>query len=263
MMIALLAFFFALERILPYRTRNAFTIAGLLVAITTIFWPGESLWMMALAASILAFIMLFLFFMYFIRGTTGEVRSSMRLIFIGFLIGFLGFVGRSDLIAGLLGIDAFILGACLLMVGLLILGVGVLGSPALDELDWADQLLELYVIQSSGILLFHHEFSRAVDMDEHLAAAGIAGVQTLFQEITQSATGFSNMSVGNYHILFAQGENFISVLMARKPYRVLLDMVGDFTKKFELVYAKGLRTFTSEMSQFEGAADIVKVVFSS
>ncbi len=263
LMIALLAFFFALERILPYRTKNVFTALGVLVAVATVFWPGENLWVVALAASIIAFTMLALFFVYFVSSTTGEVRASMRLILFGFLVGFTGFVLRSDFIDEFLGRTAFLVGACSLMTGLLVLGVGVLGSPALDELDWADQLLELYVIESSGLLLFHHRFLGAVDMDEHLTAAGIAGVQALFQEITKSATGLNNLSVGNYSILFAHGETFTTVLLAKKPYRVLLDMVGDFSDKFELVYAKALKEFTSEVNQFEGAREIVKRVFLS
>ena len=261
LMIALLAFFFALERILPYRTKHVFSVLGVLVAVATVFWPGAILWIVALTAALIAFTMLGLFFLYFVRSTTGEVRASLRVILFGFLVGCVGFVARSDFIDELLGRAVFLVGEGALMTGLLVVGIGVLGSPALDELDWADQLLELYVIQSSGILLYHHRFVSAVDMDEHLTAAGIAGVQALFQEITNSATGLNNLSVGNYSILFAHGDTFTTVLLAKKPYRVLLDMVGDFSDKFELVYAKALREVTSEMNQFEGARDIVKRVF--
>ncbi|MFW9769170.1 MAG: hypothetical protein ACFFEM_10145, partial [Candidatus Thorarchaeota archaeon] len=147
MMIALMGFFLALERILPYRTRNIFTWSVLLIAIVTVFAPRELLTLLALSASLLAFGMLFLFFAYFVKNTTGAVRSSMRMIFFGVLIGFIGYLLRSDLVYSF-GEQYYVLGAALLVTGLVILGIAVLSSPTLDELDWDEQMLELYVIHS-------------------------------------------------------------------------------------------------------------------
>jgi len=261
-MIALIGFSLALERILPYHTHHVFSAGQTIVAAVTVLAPREMLTALAFAASIVAFGILALFCIFFVRSTTGVVRSSMRIILAGFLVGYTGFLGRSDFIYDNLGPQVYILGGLFLAGGLLVLGTAILGSPALDELDWTDQMLELYVIHASGILLFHHKFVSAVDMDETLTAAGIAGVQELFKEITQSKTGLNNLSIGNFDILFAQGPGFTSVLIANQPYRVLLEKVKDFSDKFQLVFGKAIQNLGGEVSQFEAADALAKAVFS-
>ena len=261
MMIALMGFFIALERILPYRTRNIFTGSVLVVAIVTAFAPREWLTILALTASLFAFGMLFLFFAYYVKNTVGTVRNSMRMIFFGVLIGFVGYLLRSDPVYGF-GEQYYVLGAALLVSGLVILGIAVLSSPTLDELDWDEQMLELYVIHTAGILVFHHKFRAAVELDENLTAAGITGVQELVKEITQSKSGLHNLSVGDFDILFAQRENFISMLLAKESYRVLLEKVEDFADRFDMIYGEALEDFSGEVSQFRPASSIVNNLFT-
>ena len=262
MMMALIGFFLALERILPYQTKNLFTGSVILVALVTVFAPREWLTLLALTASLFAFGMLGLFFSFYVKNTTGTVRRSMRMIFIGVLIGFVGYLLRSDPVYYIFGEEYFVAGAAFLVTGLVILGIAILSSPTLDELDWDEQMLELYVIHSAGILMFHHKFKTAVDIDENLTAAGITGVQELVMEITQSKAGLNNLSVGDFDILFAQKENFISMLLAKESYRVLLEKVEDFAERFEMVYGDALEDFSGEVGQFNTASTLVKSLFT-
>lgn len=263
MMVALIGFSFALERILPYRTRHGFTIAGAIVAVLTVIAPREYLTALALSASLVVFGILVLFFTFFVRTTSGIVKQSMRMIVVGFIVGFVGYLLRSDLIYYGLGEPVYLFGAFCLVAGLLIMGVAVLGSPALDELDWDEQMLELYVIHNSGILMYHHKFIPTVDLDENLTAAGLAGVQELFKEITQSKMGLNRLSVGEYDILFAQRNDFTTVLVAKSPYRVLLDKVSNFSDQFELLFGVDVKTFSGEVTQFNQASRITQKLFST
>ena len=123
-------------------------------------------------------------------------------------------------------------------------------------------MLELYVIHSAGILVYHHRFKHAVNLDENLTAAGITGVQELVKEITHSKEGLNNLSVGDFDILFAQKENFISMLLAKKSYRVLLEKVEDFAERFEMIYGEALEDFGGEVTQFSAASSIVSNLFT-
>ena len=91
--------------------------------------------------------------------------------------------------------------------------------------------------------MYHHKFIPTVDLDENLTAAGLTGVQELFKEITQSKTGLNRLSVGEFDILFAQRNDFTTVLVANSPYRVLLDKVRDFSDQFELLFGVEAKTF--------------------
>lgn len=263
MILALAGFSVALERILPYRVHHIFSAAGAVIAVASALVPRDLMTSLAFAASIVAFGILALFFKFYVSSTTGVVRSSMRVILVGFLVGFTGYLGRSDFVYYSLGPEVYTLSGLLLAGGLLILGTAILGSPALDELDWTDQMLELYMIHTSGVLLFHHQFVPAVNMDESLTAAGISGVQELFKEITQSKTGLNNLSIGNFEILFAQEPDFTSVLIAKRPYRVLLEKAKDFSDKFQLVFGRAVQQFSGNTGQFAAGEALVKAVFGS
>ncbi|MHA1636034.1 MAG: hypothetical protein ACTSUZ_15900 [Candidatus Thorarchaeota archaeon] len=261
MMVSLIGFFFALERILPYRTRHGFTIAGAIVATITVLVSREYLTALALSASLVVFGILVLFFVFFVRNTSGVVKQSMRMIGLGFIIGFVGYLLRSDFIYIGLGEPIYLFGAFCLVAGLLIMGVAVLGSPALDELDWSEQMLELYVIHQSGILMYHEKFIPTVDLDENLTAAGLTGLQELFKEITQSKAGLNRLSIGDFDILFAQRKGFTTVLVANSPYRVLLDKVRDFSDQFELLFGVEVKTFSGAVAQFDQASRLTQKLF--
>jgi len=262
MMVALIGFFLALERILPYQTKHLFTAAGVIVAFITLLADRDYLTPLALTASLVVFGILALFFSFYVRNTSGVVRGSMRMIFIGFLVGFVGYILRSDFIYYGLGEPFYLLGAFLLVSGLVVMGVAVLGSPALDELDWNEKMLELYVIHSSGVLMYHHKFIPTVDLDENLTAAGLTGAQELFKEITQSKSGLNTLSLGDISILFANKANFTTALVAKQAYRVLLGKTKDFSDQFELIYGDAVESFGGEVSQFNQAGRLAINLFS-
>lgn len=257
---ALTAFFAAMEMILPYRTRHTFTIIGLVSTFMPLIIPRVFFEPLALFAAIIALIGITQFLRYTWGSTSGEVRKSVQWVVVGFVVGWLGFIGRSDT-AYLLGEFIYTIGLLLLTIGILIFGYVLSTSPALDELDWNQQILELYVIQMGGILMCHHQFIENPDIDQVLTAAGIAGVQSLFQEITRSDTGLNIVSIGEYDILFAHGAAFTCVLIAKKPYKILLDKVQEFTKRFEYEFGTVLQQFEGNLQEFHSAVELIQSVF--
>jgi hypothetical protein len=249
-----------MEMILPYRTRHAFTLIGITTTFMPLFIPRAFFEPLALFDAILALLGIALFLRYTWGSTSGEVKKSVQWVVFAFIIGWLGFIGRSDT-GYLLGESIYTLGLILLTIGILVFGYVLSTSPALDELDWNQQILELYVIQSGGILMWHHQFVENPEIDQALTAAGIAGVQSLFQEITRSATGLNIVSIGDYDILFAHGSAFTSVLIAKKPYKVLLDKVQEFTDRFEYEFGTVLQQFEGSLKEFHSANELIQAVF--
>jgi hypothetical protein len=202
-----------------------------------------------------------LFLTYSIRNTSGAVRRSIGQIVAGFLIGFVGFLGRSDISYYALGELIYAFGSALMVVGLIVFGYALIMSPALDELDWRHQLVELYIIQEGGLLVFHHHFEEDLDIDQVLTAAGISGVQSLFQEITRSEQGLNVVSIGNYEILFAHGGCFSAVLISRKAYHILLSKVQEFTDKFDIIFGPIIERFEGSLREFSSVHELVSSVF--
>lgn len=260
LMFAITAFFAAIEIILPYNTRHAFTSIGIVSTFMPLFIPRFLFEPLALFESILALFGIALFLRYTWRSTAGAVRRNVQWVVAAFIIGWLGFIGRSDT-AYILGEFIYLLGLVFLTFGILIFGQVLSTSPALDELDWQQQILELYVIQMGGLLICHHQFVENPNIDQALTAAGIAGVQSLFQEITRSDTGLNIVSIGDYDILFAHGAAFTCVLIAKKPYKILLEKVQEFTKRFEYEFGTVLKQFEGSLRDFHTADELIENIF--
>ncbi|MFX0045091.1 MAG: hypothetical protein ACFE8Z_04535 [Candidatus Hermodarchaeota archaeon] len=261
LMLALTAFFFTIERIVPYKTRHAFSLTGFAIATLTLFSPRSYMELQALTIAIVTFVGIMMFLVFTLRNTTGEVRKGIEQLVTGFLIGFVGFLGRSDLVYYNLGELVYILGSGMLVGGLMIFGYAIVDTPALDELDWRRQLVELYLIGAGGLLVYHRQFSESRDVDQALTAAGISGVQSLFQEITNSESGLNVVSIGDYEILFAHGVNFTCVLIARAAYQVLLGKVREFTEKFDGVFGPIVESFEGSLKEFSSARELVDSYF--
>ena len=261
LILALVAFFSAIERMLPYRLHHGFSFTGLASAGLTLVFPRQYIEVVALFISIVTLIGVMLFLTFSINNTSGAVRRSIGQIVAGFLIGFVEFLGRSDFSYSVLGAPIYTLGAGLMVIGLILFGYALIMSPALDELDWKHQLVELYIIQDGGLLVFHHHFEEDLDIDQVLTAAGISGVQSLFQEITRSEEGLNVVSIGNYEILFAHGGCFSSVLISRKAYHILLSKVQEFTDKFDIVFGPIIERFEGSLREFSSVHELVASVF--
>lgn len=261
LILALSAFFFAVESILPYNTRNLFFIAGLLHVILAVLIPREWLEAVAVSIAMVTLLCVMLFMNYTLKNTSGNLRRSIERISATFIIGYLGFIFASDMAYYSLGQLPYVIGEILLVVGITGFGIGLIYTPTLDELDWRQQILELYIIQEGGLLVYHYEFVENAEVDQVLTAAGISGVQSLFQEITRSESGLNIVSVGEYAILFAHSLTFTSVLISRAPYDVLLAKLKEFVSSFETMFGMIIQNFEGSLREFSSANELVLSIF--
>ena len=261
LILALSAFYFAVEIILPFKTRNVFFITGLIHVLLAIIFPREWLEIVAVSIALVTFVVVSLFLNYTMKNTSGNIRNSIKTISLGFLLGYFGFIFASDMSFNNLGPGYYLIGASSLVIGLAIFGYGSIFSPALGELDWRQQLVELYIIQQGGLLIYHHEFRRTSEIDQMLTAAGISGVQSLFQEITSSEAGLNVVSVGQFELLFSHSSTFTSVLISRASYKVLLAKLVEFTETFEIMFGKIIQNFEGSLKEFSSTRDLVNAIF--
>lgn len=259
--LALIAFFYSIERIMPYRTQHAFSISGIIIAALIALSPRATLEILAAIISGVTFIGIVLFFVYSRTNTSGDVRKDVNVLICGFTIGFFGFIARSDTVYNNIGEWVYIFGAILLVTGLGIFGQALISSPALEELDWRNQLVRMFVIESGGLLVYYHHFVEVVQTNEVLTAAGISGIQSLLQEVTNTEGGINTLSIGDYEILFSHGDTFSTVLVANKPYRVLSDKVEEFTITFHRVFGRTLQHYSGDIEIFNSADEILDEYF--
>ncbi|MBD3405711.1 MAG: hypothetical protein GF411_06220 [Candidatus Lokiarchaeota archaeon] len=255
--------FVVLEKISNFKSKNIFSKSFTILSLVTIILPLELMGLLALFVSVLAISGLFYFINLSMKRISGNVRKNLDRIFLAIFLGFLGYVFRIEPFVELFGYEIYIIGGFLVLACLILLGEGILDSPALDELDWQKHLVELYVTHKSGSLVYHHSFIDSDVSRSALKAASISGAQSLFQEITSSDSKFDILSLGDRHILFAHESNFTVVLVSSQPYSILLSKVQEFAKNFQLVYGPAIDNFRSRITEFQSASDIIDIVFLS
>ena len=261
MMLALVAFFFAMERVLPYRTGHVFSICGVISAALTVVFPRNLIVYLAFAMSLVTVIGLVLFFIYARSGTTGDVRRDTTRMTTGFLLAIVGYLGRNDFVYYNFSESLYLFGTALFVFGLAFFGYVMVGSPAMEELDWRAHLIRLYVMNKGGLLVYYHQFVDIPVRAQELTAAGISGIQSLMQEAMQSDAGLNRLSIGDYEILFAHSDDFTCALLCMKPYRVLLNKVINFSNQFQDLFGPKYRSFGSDITPFKPASEIVDALF--
>jgi hypothetical protein len=261
MMAALVGFFAAVERVIPYKTRYAITLSGTTLTVIAVFTPPPMTKLLSFGSGTLAFIIIFLFFQYLRSHTTEATRLSFQLVSVGVLAGFAGFLLHLDEVYYYLGGNVYAAGILILVLGTFLFGSSVLQSPAYDELDWIEQLAAIYVIGSGGALLFTHQFQRTGNMDSDLAAAGLTGVQEIMREITGTNGSVNTISIGEYEILFANGRGIVTALVCRAPYRILVEKCREFTKQYESIFEEEITTNVASGSWTRLAEKLVNSVF--
>ncbi len=261
LILAMTAFFFSMELLLPNNVRHVFSITGIIHVVFAVIFPRDWLNAIAISIGLVTAVGVLMFLNFTMKNTSGDVRKSIKIIVAGFLLGFFGFIFASDMAFSIFGFGLYLLAEASLVVGLVTFGLGSYYSPALEELDWKQKLVELYFIQDGGLLVYHYEFERTSDIDRVLTAAGIAGIQALFQEITKSDSGLNVVSVGQLEILFSHSETFTSVLIAKAPYKILFGKLEEITQIFELMFANIIKNFEGSLSEFSSARDLVESIF--
>ena len=118
LMLALVAFFLAVERIMPYNSRHVFSIPCLFFAGITIFSTRDFLVYLAASVAAVTFAGIIVFFNYARKNTSGEIKEGINVMIAGFVTGFAGFIIRSETIFYLFGELVHITGAVLLLVGI-------------------------------------------------------------------------------------------------------------------------------------------------
>ena len=110
------------------------------------------------------------------------------------------------------------------------------------EQNWPDNLLRLYLIHESGLLLFEHIFGESEQDigDSDLISGGFIGLISMLEEITKASQRLRIIDHGGKKILFGYSSNrsMIAVLVITDDLRVLrhkLDyFINDIQEKYEI-----------------------------
>ncbi|MBN2151864.1 MAG: hypothetical protein JW839_10485 [Candidatus Lokiarchaeota archaeon] len=107
------------------------------------------------------------------------------------------------------------------------------------ERNWYDDMITLFVIHDSGILLFYKRFSRDQDgqsdglLGPDLISAGLIGISNFVCEILKGNRFISGIENYPSKIMLEKGEKVIAALVVHQDLRILREKLKRFLNDFE------------------------------
>lgn len=203
----------------------------------------------------------------------GRINGTFMLtFFLGAIIGFI----FSKLIIIFPFIEIFIpnfsnLLNSFILVILLVLMMGMKEFLVSKEKGWAHTLNSLLVFSKNGVCLYNHNFKKKdkvedkenqTQFDEDLVSGALSGVITIISEITQSKKQLRKIDKEGGFLLFGYGKYHVVALIASMELPVLFKKIDEFSREFENIFLKELRTFQGNVNRFVPTKYLIKKYFS-
>ena len=230
------------ERAIPYKTKNFFTIIGVIVAVLILLDLGS--WVTILRDYLIPVLYTTLFVLFsinIIKESVEPFKIMGELFLFGFVVGIMGYILVSDYILELWGLWVYPFGAGLVLLGITITSLSISKLPSFKELNWASKVKEVYLIHESGVPLFHIDFSKTeenseVDSDEVLKSGAITSIDMVTQTITKSKRKIQVIDQKDIKILFGHRESLILAVMVEEDLDIIHYKINQFFKEFFTIY---------------------------
>jgi len=210
-----------------------------------------------------------LYYFYFqiklIQLTSGAIHSRLLITLIGEIIFMIGmFLGSGSLNIPML-VDLkdaiYLIGSYVVNLGLLVILYGTFKFPGVIELNWRDNLLKLYIVDTRNLFeLYSYDFSKirnlADDLESHynneennpINSIGVVGISDVFDEITKTYQNrVKIIKYGNFSILLEYEEDpklqFLFVLFVDKNMKSLQLFLNKVKTQFLKSYGGLLANF--------------------
>jgi len=203
----------------------------------------------------------------------GRINGTFMLtFFLGAIIGFI----FSKLIEVLPYIENFIpnfsnLLNSFILVILLVWMMGMKEFLVSKEKEWAHTLNNLLVFSKNGVCLYNHNFQKKekvgnkedeTPFDEDLVSGALTGIITIISEITHSKKQLRKIDKEGGFLLFGYGKYHVVALIASMELPVLFKKIDEFSREFENIFLKELRTFQGNVNRFVPTKYLIKKYFS-
>ncbi len=260
-----------------YRPKTFFilTIFGGIVGITVIYTPGLFSQALFMIFSVLLIIFGILFFRKLISITSGAVKKNMK-IFMILLICLLGldtFKGENAIRnVNDLGVNVplYITIIWLLQIASVLgLALVLFKIPIFLELDWRENLIQIFIIHKyNSVLIFHTKFHKSdsdpgakVELNEDLVAGGMIGISTMLKEISRSSQDLKIIDHGDQQIMLEHSQHIFIALNVKKPMKIYWEKIKQLSTTIEQFYFHILEKWDGSLDYFKPLDGIVKKLF--
>ena len=135
--------------------------------------------------------------------------------------------------------------------------------PPAEEMEWSNEILNLYVIKDGGIIMTDYTFSQKGKFDADLLAGGMTGVTAILKEMIDSKeTKLKIIDHEDKKVLFEYGKGFSTVLISHKDLRILRNKLITLTTDIQNVFWETIEGWEGDLDIFKPINTMIKHIFS-
>lgn len=264
-------FAFFIERLYQktFQTHYFFTMLGISVLFLNIFLLNSIYFTISVVA-LLVIIHGFLgfFFIFVLRKTIGRNRLKILFTFIGCLLLFFSRIFDTEFFFDYITSEAFyLIEYPLILVALLMLYISFFALPVFNDVDFRENLEELYIISKvTNDNIYYYNFrTLSTQMTEanQLVPGGIFGLQTLIQTMmsTSEESEVELIEQDEVVLLMDHSETIICILVVNNHFRIHDMILRKIRSQFEEKYGfmiKACEFMCIENSIFNGFEQIIQ-----
>ena len=214
------------------------------------------------------------FFLFFIIYLRELVKNSFikrdirnfRLLFIRFFIGIIlvgiGYQFSTRAIISAFGLEYRLIGDIFQILGLSLLSLFFFYIPSFSEYDWQESIEVLYIIHSSGGMLYKKQFKdQASLLDDNLITGALASIRLLIEEVSNEKGNLFLEKEGKI-FLIKPGDNLIGVILSETKLDSLEILLNKLVQKAEIILHNVLKSWDGDLELAKTLEYITKEIFT-
>lgn len=183
-------------------------------------------------------------------------------LFIGLMILIFGFLFTTDPIIIRGGLELRLVGDLIEIVGIILCGLSFYFLPTFEEYDWIEKIRQLYIIHSSGISLYSHNFRpKEKQIESDLTTGAIIAIKSMIEEMNLKGKKLESIRKGQFTVLLGYGKYVTIAIFADTDSLSLREKAQYFINAFETKYEKRLVKWFGNTDIFDDADELVRKIF--
>ncbi len=267
LMIFALIYIYNMERYKVYLIKKYFftiIFTVLIIGFTTVFFVDMILTQTLSMLFWPFFILFFLIFMIdFIRKVQNNRKLAIGLLkfLTGFVFLMVGFLFTTDRAIAIFGFEGRLLGDVLQLAAMGLIAFFFITLPPFAEFDWNEKIEDIFILDKSGICLYHKIFADKSELiDENLIAGAISSINIMLKELTEDS-GISVIKKKGKTVTISPSKYVYGVAFCKEDLNYIKVVLKNFVQKFEMVYGSVLKNWDGDVEIFKPAENIAKEIF--
>jgi len=212
--------------------------------------------------SFFAFVIVIVYFLRVIKRIWSFYKAHSTGLLLAILIWIIGYSGNTDMAINLFGtIWIRILGDCLILTGIVLVGFFVNTIPSLNEIGWREKIKYIILTTISGVSIYSENFREQKEVNEILLAGGIWGLDIFLKNILDEAN-LKTISRGSDVYLVEKGSIIMGIFIVEQDLKLLRYLLKKLILQFEFYYSSILIDWKGDLNLFKPTKHLINSIFA-